>query len=64
MRDLIYEIFDYDFGNMKIKQINHMFLELVCNSVELFKQKWDIAHGKCDKIKVFTKECDAETYFN
>ena len=64
MRDLIYEMFDRDFGNTKINQANHILLELVCNGVEMYKKKRHILNGKCDKIKAFSKEYDAEIYFN
>ena len=61
---LIYEILDCDYGNDKINQTNHMFLDMVSNAFERYNVNRHIIGGKETKIKTYDKEYDAKIYFN
>ena len=64
IHNLIYEILDCDFGNNKINQNNHIFLDMVSNAFERYNANRHTIGGKETKIKSYSKEYDAEIYFN
>lgn len=64
IRNLIYEILDCDFGNDKINQNNHIFIDMMSNAFERYNINRHIIGGKETTISACGKEYVAEIYFN